>query len=104
MDVAVTAQEPASDGVQHFKVRVGKLVGSTDMDTAEDLRHGCPRNLPAWSCSCKRIFDRNPPVDGGSILDEGPPQHVLWQLNEAYGAYAQAVEQLGATLPSGTKR
>jgi len=25
------------------------------------LRHGRPRNLPvAWSCGCKRIFDRNP--------------------------------------------
>jgi hypothetical protein len=25
------------------------------------LRHGRPRNLRiAWSCGCKRIFDRNP--------------------------------------------
>jgi len=31
-------------------------------------------------------------------------QFTYIQLNEAYGAYAQAVEQLGATLPAGTKR
>lgn len=34
-DVAVTAQEPASDGTQQFNVRVGKLIGNTDRDTAE---------------------------------------------------------------------
>jgi hypothetical protein len=31
-------------------------------------------------------------------------QFTYIQLNEAYGAYAQAVEQLGAILPAGTKR
>jgi hypothetical protein len=34
-DVAITAEEPASDGIQQFKVRVGKLIGNTDRDTAE---------------------------------------------------------------------
>jgi len=29
-------------------------------------------------------------------------QFTYIQLNEAYGAYAQAVEQIGATLPAGT--
>jgi len=63
------------------------------------------RNLPVVSGFLTAI----PPVDGGSILDEGPPQCAMGAnyshtANEAYGAYAEAVEQLGATLPAGTKR
>jgi hypothetical protein len=34
-DVTVTAQPPTGRGTQQFKVRVGKLAGNTDRDTAE---------------------------------------------------------------------
>jgi hypothetical protein len=34
-EVTVAAEEPAADGTQQFKVRVGKLIGNTDRDTAE---------------------------------------------------------------------
>jgi hypothetical protein len=56
------------------------------------------RNLPVVSGFLTAI----PPVDGGSILDERPPQCAMGAnyshtANEAYGAYAEAVEQLGAT-------
>jgi hypothetical protein len=34
-DVVVTAQEPAADGIRQFRVRVGKLIGNAEGDTAE---------------------------------------------------------------------
>jgi hypothetical protein len=35
MEITVTAQRPASDGIQQFEVRVGKLIRNADRDTAE---------------------------------------------------------------------
>jgi hypothetical protein len=44
-DIAVTAQEPASDGTQQFNVRVGKLIGNTGRDTAETWLAVTEKNL-----------------------------------------------------------